>query len=171
MLLSNIPIYAEPLFVGVRVVLMVLVSVFGLIRLCQGAAAWREVLAVVSLLILWCVVTWSSVRFGVYRPILLPFFLAVPLTTALLLARSQSGKRFVDTVPQQGLVGIQAFRIVGGSFLLLWSDGLMTGLFAIPVGLGDLLIGVSAVFLSVMIARDSIAHGDSRSRYRASCMP
>ena len=66
-------------------------------------------------------------------------------------ARSRSAKPLIDTLPQEGLVGIQIFRLVGGSFLLLWQDGYRPGLFAIPVGIGDIMVGILALALVVLM--------------------
>ena len=149
----DLPNYVEPIFIGLRVVLMILVAIAGLATLSRDSTIRFPNLGIGSLLVLWFVAVWVLLRLGAYRPILLPLFISIPVVTAALLAQTRAGKRFIDAVPQQGLIGIQIFRVVGGSFLFLWLDGLMPGLFAIPVGVGDILVGISALLLAILIAR------------------
>ena len=54
-------------------------------------------------------------------------------------------------------MGIQIFRVVGGSFLLLWWDDLIPGLFALPVGIGDIIVGLGAIWIVAV-------HGDRPPR-------
>lgn len=42
-------------------------------------------------------------------------------------------------------MGIQTFRVLGGTFLILYAMGEMPGVFAWPAGTGDLLVGVLAI--------------------------
>ena len=151
----DLPNYVEPIFIGVRVVLMVIFAVVGLALLGRTSPARRTLMGVASLLVLWCIAVWGLLRLGAYRPILLPLFVLAPVAIAAFLAQTKAGKRFINVAPQQGLIGIQIFRVVGGTFLFLWSDGLMPGLFAIPVGVGDILVGVFALVLAILVGRDA----------------
>ena len=47
------------------------------------------------------------------------------------------------------IVMLQAWRVVGGVFLVLLAFGLLPGLFAWPAGLGDVAIGVTAPFVAL----------------------
>ena len=154
----DLPNYVEPIFIGVRVALMILVAVAGLAMLSKATTTRRTLMGVASVLVLWCICVWALLRFGGYQPIFLPLLILVPVGTAALFARTKAGKRFIDAVPQQGLIGIQIFRVVGGSFLFLWTDGLMPGLFALPVGIGDILVGVFALVLAILIVRGNYPH-------------
>jgi hypothetical protein len=40
------------------------------------------------------------------------------------------------------LTAIQAWRVIGGMFLVLMWFGLLPGMFAWPAGIGDLIVGV-----------------------------
>jgi len=51
------------------------------------------------------------------------------------------------------LVMLQAWRVVGGMFLVLLAFGLLPGLFAWPAGVGDVAIGVTAPAVALGLAR------------------
>ncbi len=110
-------------------------------------------------LIIWFSVVTVILVLEIYRPIFLPVFLLLPPMAMLVWMRSRSAKLLIDTLPQQGLVGIQIFRVVGGSFLFLWQDGYMPGLFAIPVGIGDIMVGVWALLLLVLMNNNRCPSG------------
>ena len=79
----------------------------------------------------------------------------VPLLVGLLLYwRSPSLARLLEAVPQQWLVGIQLYRVLGGVFVVLFAAGRLPGLFALPAGLGDLAVGL----LAPLIARSWVHH-------------
>jgi len=50
----------------------------------------------------------------------------------------------VAAIPQHWLIGIQAFRVLGGVFLVRYWQGDLSALFALPAGIGDVLTGVFA---------------------------
>ena len=52
------------------------------------------------------------------------------------------------------LTAIQAWRIVGLMFLVLYWFGMLPGAFAWPAGVGDVIVGVYAPFVVVTIARN-----------------
>ena len=49
---------------------------------------------------------------------------------------------------------LQAWRVVGFGFLLLYAHGVLPGLFAWPAGLGDVAVGLSAPLVVLALARD-----------------
>src|SRR5690349_12952813 len=51
------------------------------------------------------------------------------------------------------LTAIQAWRIIGGMFLVLMAFGLLPGTFAWPAGVGDVIVGVYAPFVVVALSR------------------
>lgn len=53
----------------------------------------------------------------------------------------------------QLLVMPQAWRVVGGVFLVLLAFGLLPGLFAWPAGVGDIAVGVTAPAVALGLAR------------------
>ncbi len=154
-----VPAYAEYLFVFIRVLLMLAVAVTGLLILRRRSKAEKAYLLIAALLLVWCSFVWALIRFGVYQAVMLPLFIFIPVIIAFVLCRTSAAKVFIDEIPQAALVGIQVFRVIGGSFLLLWADGLMPGLFALPVAIGDILIGVSALAIILMMRSAVVATG------------
>jgi hypothetical protein len=57
-------------------------------------------------------------------------------------------RRFVRNGDPRLLTTFQSWRILGGVFLVLLSFGLMPAAFALPAGLGDVAIGVTAPFIA-----------------------
>ena len=81
---------------------------------------------------------------GIAPLIVLPIILPV-LIGGLLLIRSQLAAAIVDATPHSWLIGVQFFRVLGGVFLVLLAQGLLPGVFALPAGIGDVLVGVLAL--------------------------
>ena len=54
-------------------------------------------------------------------------------------------QQIVLNIPQHWLIGVQVFRLTGIMILVLYGRGLLPAEFAIPVGLGDLFIGATAI--------------------------
>ena len=73
-----------------------------------------------------------------------PAAMAITLAIGYLLLLSNSFRGIIAAIPQHWLIGIQAFRVLGGLFLVRYFQGSLPGLFAIPAGLGDLLTGILA---------------------------
>lgn len=65
-----------------------------------------------------------------------------------LIRLSQTFRTIVFSVPHYWLTGIQAFRIGGGVFLLLYLLDYLPGPFAITAGTGDMFIGITALLVS-----------------------
>ena len=57
----------------------------------------------------------------------------------------------LDATPLSWLVGIQAYRVVGAMFLVLWGMGRLPGVFALPAGIGDVTVGVLAVVIAARL--------------------
>ncbi len=57
------------------------------------------------------------------------------------------------------LIGVQVYRVAGVVFIPAWFDGLIPGVFAVPAGLGDLVVGLSAPFVAARVG-----DGTARSR-------
>ncbi len=54
-------------------------------------------------------------------------------------------RRLVFRLPQHWLIALQVYRITGGVFLVVYSMGLIPGVFALTSGLGDLITGLLAI--------------------------
>jgi len=81
---------------------------------------------------------------GVTAPLLifLAAYLAVP-----------GFRDFMLTIDLRLVTGIQAWRFAGLGFLALYTYGVLPGVFAIPAGLGDIAIGVTAPWIMLALLR------------------
>ena len=64
-------------------------------------------------------------------------------------------RRVLAIVPNDWIVGIQFYRTLGVSFLILYAVGRLPGLFALPAGLGDVSVGLLAPLVASAYARSS----------------
>jgi len=77
-----------------------------------------------------------------------PVTLLLTLAAGYLLLVSRTFRAIVAGIPQQWLIGIQATRILGGVFLVRYLQGQLSGTFAIPAGVGDVLTGLFAPLIA-----------------------
>jgi hypothetical protein len=56
-------------------------------------------------------------------------------------------------VPNEWIVGIQFYRILGVIFLILYASGRLPALFALPAGVGDVFVGLLAPVVAIAYAR------------------
>jgi hypothetical protein len=56
------------------------------------------------------------------------------------------------------LIALQTFRIGGAVFVVAWAQGVLPGGFALPAGIGDMLVGLSAPFVAAAVASRSPRH-------------
>lgn len=85
---------------------------------------------------------------------ILPLALLLPLIVAFIALKAFPALRIAaDNVPQEQLVGIQGIRLMGFAFLLLLVQTQLPAVFALPAGLGDMLVGVEAIFVARLFAR------------------
>jgi hypothetical protein len=81
-------------------------------------------------------------------PLALLAAIVVPPALFLLAYRvSAAFRRLVLDLDLRLLTAVQAWRVLGGTFLFLYAFDLGPALFAFPAGLGDVAVGVSAVFV------------------------
>lgn len=86
----------------------------------------------------------------------LPLLLGVlvPITAfAVWYFTSQGFRQFVLGLNPQALTRVQAWRIVGFTFLALYTYGVLPGMFALPAGWGDVFIGATALVAAAKLAR------------------
>jgi hypothetical protein len=82
------------------------------------------------------------------------FGLLGPIIISILLFRWWPAlRRAVLAVPQQWLVGLQLFRIEGAIFLILYAMHRLPPQFAMPAGIGDVLVGLAAPFVAIAYLR------------------
>ncbi len=99
----------------------------------------------------WQAVVWSIAVAGGFRlqpgaiPTL-PIAIILPLLIGLpLLLRSRRVAAILDAMAPHWLIGMQVYRILGSIFLLAYATGNLAGLFALPAGTGDTLVGLLAL--------------------------
>lgn len=107
----------------------------------------------------------TAVAAVVYGGYLVPTSGGPPIPTALAIALPLTGfallyaiwPAFRDYILTRDIVLLtvaQATRVVGFVFLGFYAYGLLPGLFAWPAGLGDVAVGIGAVFLASRLAAD-----------------
>lgn len=111
-----------------------------------------------------CLVLWFMAALGVSLSGLLragPSDLPIPIGVALLAPlvlgvlaylRSSRFRRMLFAVELRWLIGVQLWRILGAEFLLAYAHGQLPASFAIPAGVGDLLVGLAAPFVAMIAA-------------------
>jgi hypothetical protein len=84
----------------------------------------------------------------------LPIALLLPLIVAFFALKAfPSLRAIVESVPQEHLIGMQTIRLMGFAFLLLLAQSLLPKIFALPAGLGDMFVGLEAIFVARLYAR------------------
>lgn len=58
-----------------------------------------------------------------------------------------------EPLSQRWLMGLQVWRVIGGVFLIEYSRDNLPGIFALPAGIGDVLVGVVAASLLLIFSR------------------
>ena len=64
-------------------------------------------------------------------------------------------RRVLEIIPNEWLVGVQLYRVLGGVFLVLYATEYIPGFFALPASIGDVLVGLFAPFVAAAYARGS----------------
>jgi hypothetical protein len=73
---------------------------------------------------------------------------------ALAYAASEGFRELVLSADLRFLTGLHAWRAAGLGFIALYAYGLLPGVFALPAGLGDIAIGLTAPWVATALARD-----------------
>ena len=63
----------------------------------------------------------------------------------------RSARTAVDAIPLQWLIGLEFYRALGVVFLVVWMLGGLPAAFALPTGIGDLAIGLTAPFVAARV--------------------
>ena len=114
-----------------------------------------------GLLVAWFLATLLPTVLGSYRGVssrtpTIQYGLLIPIVVGVVLFwKWPALKRVVRLVPQEWMVGIQAYRALGLIFLLLYAGGYLPGAFALPAGIGDVIVGLSAPIAGIAFARGS----------------
>ena len=89
----------------------------------------------------------------------LPIFFGVAIPLAVFLAAYFGSSPFRDFVLSADLrfvAAIEAWRWGGLGFLSLYANGILPGLFALPAGLGDMAIGITAPWIVISLVRNPL---------------
>jgi hypothetical protein len=115
-------------------------------------------LAIAVPLTIWHGVAWAIVARGLLLPgvtsiPVLPIMIVVPTAVVItLLWRSERIGTLLDAMPANWLIGLQAYRVIGGVFLVNWLAGITPGIFAAPAGTGDVITGLMALPTAIVLA-------------------
>lgn len=84
---------------------------------------------------------------------LLPLMIVAPTAIVIaILLRSHRIGVLLDSMPDNWLIGLQAYRVIGGVFLVNWLIGVMPAAFAAPAGIGDVITGLMALPTAIALA-------------------
>jgi hypothetical protein len=87
-------------------------------------------------------------------PLPIAIGVAAPLALFFALLRlSRSFREFVLSLDLRLIAGMQAWRWAGLGFLSLYAHKVLPAIFALPAGLGDMAIGVTAPWMILALAR------------------
>ena len=116
-------------------------------------------LAVVVPFTAWLAIVWPLAINGAFQTRLaggvtmVPIAIFAPVAIAVpVLMLSRRIGSVLDATPASWLVGIQLYRVVGVLFLVAWARGGMAGVFAVPAGSGDVLVGLMALPVAYYLA-------------------
>ena len=86
-------------------------------------------------------------------PIMLGLAVLTPLLAfAAWSAVSEGFRGFTQSLSPRTLTFVQSWRIAGYVFLVLYTYGILPGVFALPAGWGDVAIGLTAAFVATRLA-------------------
>jgi len=134
---------------------VVLVALFGLHRALGRRAFWIAS----SLLVAWFVAALLLTQAAFFQGTstslpAIPFGLFIPIAVGVaLFYRWRLFREMVEALPQSWIVGIQLYRLEGLTFLVLYAAGRLPGAFALPAGIGDVLVGALAPIAAIAYAR------------------
>ena len=92
---------------------------------------------------------------GGHSRVLLALF--APAFASLLLLGSQTVRTILDKIPQHQLIGFQGMRTLGFIFLVLTDMGFVSPSFGVAAGIGDVFVGVFALYAAYALLRGRAA--------------
>jgi hypothetical protein len=113
----------------------------------------------IGLITLWFLFALTASAFHIFRTAPdqppLRFGLAVLIPIGIFViwsAASQSFRQFLMSLNPRTLTFVQAWRIAGFVFLVLYTYSILPGHLALPAGWGDIAIGATAPFVAIKLA-------------------
>ncbi len=122
--------------------------------LARTAFEYRHRLAIWLALVVpftaWLIAIWILAAGGAFIPRpgvpSIPLAIIVPVIVGLaVLRRSKRVATLLDVTPPAWLVALQVYRVFGAIFLVGWARGSLSSVFALPAGIGDMLVGLLAL--------------------------
>ena len=120
--------------------------------------SWLEKFYITFFLLLWFCLSLSFNVLGFYNPnasrLPLAFVNSIifpPLIFAVAYRYSERVREITHKLDLRLLTSLQAWRVLGGMFLVLYLHGLLPGMFAWPAAVGDLIVGIYAPFVAIAI--------------------
>jgi hypothetical protein len=130
-----------------------------------------------GLLVVWLVTVLTAAYFGIFDafsphsmsvPIALGVAAVLPVVVFAVWFRTSARFRaFALSLDPVVLTAVQSWRAGGIVFLILMAKGLLPSMFAVPAGLGDMAIGLSAPFVARAMWRGNISADGVRRWQRA----
>jgi len=119
-------------------------------------------IVVVSVLALWFLLVLTASLLGVFKgnpsqpPLTLGAAVVLPvLVFVLVWITSARVQRFTLSLSIRATTFAQIGRIFGGVFLILYAQGVLPGIFALPAGWGDVAIALTAPLMAWMLVAKS----------------
>jgi hypothetical protein len=160
-----VPAYLTPFIVSgmVAVIALLLLGLRQVLRRANWSAAdqAKGVWSVASILVGWFAVAVITAIAGFYRPPsgsapTIQYGIFIPIVAGLFLYWAwPSLRRMLAAIPNSWMVGVQVYRVLGVIFVVLYAGGHLPGLFALPAGVGDTLVGILAPFAALSVARSA----------------
>ena len=126
----------------------------------QSSGRGRTSLNVAVVLAVWFLLVVSLGAAGAFvgRPGAPPIAIAIGIGAPLLLffawlRLSESFRDFVLSLDLRLVAAMQGWRWAGFGFLFLYAHNVLPGIFALPAGIGDMAIGITAPWMVVALAR------------------
>lgn len=85
----------------------------------------------------------------------LGFAIVLPILVGVALLRRPSFREALGRIPVHWLVGVQSYRALGALFVIAYLEHHMPAQFALPAGIGDILVGLGAPFAAYRVATAS----------------
>ena len=146
-------------------ILIAFVLLFGVHRALLGLGRTKadrvRIVSILGIVLFgWLVLALFLAWQGIFRSALnqeVPYIalaIGIPiLVAALFIWGSKQIREIIAAVAQSQLVAFQFYRVLGVTFLVLYAAGQLPGIFALPAGCGDVMIGLSALMVGARAAR------------------
>jgi len=102
----------------------------------------------------------AGTRYSTRLPISLGLAAMMPvLVFGLWFLASASFREHLMSLNPVVLTAVQTWRVGGVVFLILMANGILPPFFALPAGLGDMFVGITAPFVALALVRNKLSAG------------